>query len=80
MIRSPRIEYSNLPAPSDNVPSILRAAGLVLAYSEECSIRDGVLINQMDVVIQIFTGGEGTWKQVGSSQEHCRDRNHLPVM
>ena len=26
------------------------------------------------------TGGEGIWKQVGTSQEHCRNWNTLPVM
>ena len=27
-----------------------------------------------------ITGGKGTWKQVGTSQEHCRNWNTLPVM
>jgi len=27
-----------------------------------------------------ITGGEGIWKQVGTSQEHCRNWNTLPVM
>ena len=30
--------------------------------------------------VSIRTGGKGTWKQVGTSQEHCRNWNTLPVM
>jgi len=30
--------------------------------------------------MESHTGGKGTWKQVGTSQEHCRNWNTLPVM
>lgn len=53
----PIIEYPNHPADGDEIPSILRATGHVLAYGEERSLRDGVLFDEVDVVIQILLAG-----------------------
>ena len=65
MTRLPRIEDSNLPAPGDKVPSILGARRHVLAYGDDRSGRDGILLDQVDVVVQIFLVNFAVYVLVG---------------